>query len=82
MLATIATEPSTDKTVREQQAWESYEKPTDQDLYPYLPDLYALTDQVSESEAGFPDLYQFIEVQSANRDCRQAFTSVRKPSST
>lgn len=63
------------ETEQKQEAREKYDEPTEQEFIPYLPELYALADQVDENEADIPDLNAFIEVLSVDTECRQAIAS-------
>lgn len=62
--------------------WTNYEKPTEQECTLYLPELYAQADLVGENETNRPDLREFTEAQSVNRNFPQALTTVEKPNST
>lgn len=67
---------STEKTVHDHETVESFQELIDQEVSPYLPELYALAHQVDENEADIPDLRDFIEAWSVEPDCWPAVTSV------
>lgn len=50
---------SADEAGQEQEAWDNFEKSTNQEFNPYLPGLYAVPNQVDETETDIPRLREF-----------------------
>lgn len=66
----------------EQERWESYDEPSEQDFNPYVCELYAVADQIGEIETYIPDMSECIGPQPVHYDCQQAATVLGKQDST